>query len=333
MHREQVHRRALARPVGRGREAPAAQGRALRAACAGRRRAGPVALRNDLVLPASRTPTVASTPSSSARAPRRALAARSAEAGGRGARRCTPGRCCPTTSTSRGRRTWPRDARPCCTATCSGSPVAGRSSLPRNPPTRQAHLALIRAAPTQGDVRGGAAPVRADGPGAAARARHRARARRPQRAARRLLARALGAAGTRVRRRASGAGWSAGATSATSCAVGSTDAGRRGQRQHPAAWPAPPGSGSRRCSTWPTRSRPRRGWRAGRGGPPRRSRAPGPTPRCSRRFADLCRQHPALLDGLDDEYRRRDRAALSRAGTSAGPASPATSDCSSRPPS
>ena len=55
--------------------------------------------------------------------------------------------------------------------------------------------------------------------------------------------------------------------------------------------------------------------RSAAGGPaaarPPRSRGRGRTRRCSRRFGDLCRQHPALLDGLDDVYRLEIERALS----------------------
>ena len=50
-------------------------------------------------------------------------------------------------------------------------------------------------------------------------------------------------------------------------------------------------------------------------------------------LADLCRRHPALLDGLADEYRVEIEGALRGTSAGVGPARAGTSGCSSAPPS
>ena len=76
----------------------------------------------------------------------------------------------------------------------------------------------------------------------------------------------------------------------------------------------------------------RRGWRTGRG---TASAMEGPWPYSPvlEALGDLCRQHPALLDGLDDIYRLEIERALSGQGRGLDAARPATSGCSSPPPS
>ena len=71
-----------------------------------------------------------------------------------------------------------------------------------------------------------------------------------------------------------------------------------------------------------------RDWRTGRG---TASAVEGPWPYAPvlEAFGELCRKHPALLDGLDDRFRLEIERALSGTRRAAGPASPATSACSS----
>ena len=191
----------------------------------------------------------------------------------------TPGRCCPTTSTSRGPRT---PARPCarCTSTCSGRPGAGRSCSRRTRPTsrptsrwpgppRTAATSAARCGSSSGWTRrcaGSSAPPPAPRPSSSGPG---SRQRRPEAPARR------GRRPTRLfgRRRVRRPGPRAART------------GRGRPRQHPACSPGAPGVGQvRDCSTSP------RGWPGSAAGGPAaarrpRSRGPGPTRRCWRRSA------------------------------------------------
>ena len=240
----------------------------------------------------------------------------------------TPGRCCPTTSTSRGPRSPASAVRALhldllrhgrALGAAAGGGARRRAGAPRAGPGGRGPRRRPRCA----------AAARAAGPGAAPRARHRARAPRPSssgpgwRRGRRTV-RPTGADGR------SRPGCSAAGRTATRCASGleRAEAGHgstlRVHRRRPA-------SGSPRCSTSP------RGWpgsAAGGSVAARRPRwrGPGPTRRCSRRSSDLCRRHPALLDGLDDDYRLEIERALSGA-TSAGRARRDTSGSSWPPPS
>ena len=74
--------------------------------------------------------------------------------------------------------------------------------------------------------------------------------------------------------------------------------------------PGRPASASPPCSGWPRRS-PAAAAGAPAAAPRRPSRGRGPTPPVLEALGDLCRQHPALLDGLDDLYRLEIERALS----------------------
>ena len=207
----------------------------------------------------------------------------------------------------------------------AGRAVGGAAA--EDPADEQAHLALVRASAGRGDVRGALRQLE-----------------RLDQALRRELGTApepRGAAAARP-------GWSGGLPesrpperSTGDPAVRPPGRRRRGARADGPGrrragarrcWsPARPASARPRCSTWPSALARQRGWRTGRG---TASAVEGPWPYAPvlEALSDLCRRHPALLDGLDEAF----RAELERAcpaATSAGAASPATSGCSSRPPS
>ena len=303
LHRDQVVEALWPDRAARCRGAAAAQGRALRptraaaprpvpwccattwCAAAGRRRRGRGRGRARSCRAAARWPTArCGARRQPARRVRRATAAR------------RPLRAVERAS--------PRDGCGCCTWTCCGSPAAGRSCCDEEPADEQAHLALIRASVDQGDVRGGAPPVRAAGAGDAARARHRPEpggrraprlargsvqdgARVPARERRRLFGRR--AVGDELRRR-----------------LDEAEAGRGGM---PGAQRTGRASASRRCSRWPRARARARGWRTGRGDA---AAVEGPWPYAPvlEALSELCRKHPALLDGLADEYRSEIERAL-----------------------
>ena len=177
--------------------------------------------------------------------------------------------------------------------------------LHEEPADEQAHLALIRASVAQDDVRGGAPPVRAARAGDATRARHR-----PEPGGRRAprLARGRLPDGSRVPARERRRLWSAGATSATSCAVGSTRPRRAGAGCLVLSGPAGVGK-SAVLEMAESRARAPRlaHWSSGDA-----SAVEGPWPYAPvlEALSELCRQHPALLDGLDDDYRAEIERAL-----------------------
>ena len=188
--------------------------------------------------------------------------------------------------------------------------LAGRweELLAEDPADEQAHLALARAQRRPGRRARGAAPARADGAGAAPRARHRARAPRREAAARPAgaagpprppptgpVAEATPAVRPPGRRRP-------GAASASTRA----EAGRGGTL----LVTGPPGVGKSAVLDLAEALARRRGWRTGRG---TASAVEGPWPYAPvlEALGDLCRQHPALLDGLDDIYRLEIERALS----------------------
>ena len=290
----------------------------------------PWSLRHDQVLLLPTTDVDGRRRSSSAAAAEAALADRLGRRRASRRSRRTAGSCCPRTSTSPGPPSARDAARGAARATCCAWPGAGRSCSREDPTDEEAHLALARAARRAGRPPRGAAPARADGPGAAPRARAPCPAPRrggcaassPRRRRERPRARP-----SRARH-----GWSGRAS------VGDYDprAGWTGPTPAAAAPCCSPASAGRRQDR---RARPGRG--PGRGGGAGGSRAAA---RVGRRgawpyapvleaFGDLCRQHPALLDGLDDSYRRRARPRAVRPARSPGAARPRTSGCSSPRPS
>ena len=219
-------------------------------------------------------------------------------------------------------------ARPsgCCTSTCCGRPAAGRRCCARSRPTSEAHLALARdAVPTAAT-----SARRCASSSASTRRCTASSAPRPSREAQELRAElertpapGAGARGARLfgRRRSVGD-----RVRATGLA-----APRRG-RGGTLVVSGPPGVGKTAVLDLAEALARRRGWRTGRG---TASAVEGAWPYAPvlEALADLCRQHPALLDGLDDVYRERDRPGALRPGRRAGAGSPATSGCSSPPPS
>ena len=221
------------------------------------------------------------------------------------------------------------------TSTCCACSAAGTTCWPRTRPTRTAHLALARAHAAGGDVRGALRPVRAARAGAAPRARRHARARRPSGCARELERSTPATEGRPPASPRPDDGAAARLFGRREVGDQIRDVLRRGRPRaghHPAGRPGPPGVGQVR------RARPGRGAGppSGTGGSARgaASSVEGPWPYAPvlEAFSDLCRRHPALLDGLDDDFRAEIEQALS-GRTSAGPASPATSGCSSPRPS
>ncbi len=322
------HRRAVARRPRRGRAARGCTRRRTTPAGRSATARAAVVLRNDQVAAAPGRRGVASTPSSSADARRAALAAGSVAE----------------------RRGGPRGVR---RAAAARRPLRAVGGRPRATPLEVLHRDLLRLA---GSVGGAAArgPRRRGGaprPGPAVRRPRRLRAalrqlERMDQALRRELgtvpsdaARLLRAELRPSRRRAGGplAAPRRGPAGRSTRPVGDhvrerPGPGRRRPRQHRAAHRARRGRQDRRA-------RPGRGpgpapWLADRAAAaPRPSRARGPTRRCWRRSRDLCRRHPALLDGLDDNYRRRARPRPVRQGGRRGAARPRTSGCSSPRPS
>ena len=222
------------------------------------------------------TPTSSSTPRSSAPRARRPWP-RGRRTGPSRRSACMPGRCCPRTCTSRGPRS--RASR-CggCAWICCGWPVGGRRCCEEDPADEQAHLAHRRGQPT----------------GATSAAALRQLERLDQ-ALRRELGTTPSPEAEELRARCSRRcrGGRPPARRGRHGLVGRRDAGDQirappgpGRRRAAAArcWSrATRGRQVRRARAWP---RPWPGSAAGGSGvaPPRRSRAPGPTRRCWRRW-------------------------------------------------
>ncbi len=174
-----------------------------------------------------------------------------------------------------------------------------------------------------------AAAVRAPRPRPAARARHHRRARRRSGCAR-------GCTPSSGRAEQPSIGHSQGVRLVGRREVGDQirdgdGPGRRGPGQRPCCSPGCPVSARPPCSGSPRRS-PASGTGAPAAAPPRRSRAPGPTRRCWRRSASCAASTPRCSTASTTASALEIERA-SRAVTSAGPVSPATSGCSSRWPS
>ena len=242
----------------------------------------------------------------------------------------TAGRCCPRTSTSRG----PHEARePCAVLHRDLLRLAGRwEELVAAGPGRRAGPpgagpALARRAATY------ARPCASSSGWSRRCGASSARRRAPRPRRRCAPSCSPGAVDRRPPpRRGRARGWSA------ARGVGDGSARGHGPRRRAAA-------AARCCVTGPAGVGQVRGARPGRragpagaaGGSPGarrpRSRAPWPYAPVLEAFGDLCRQHPALLDGLDDVYRRRDRPGAVRRAGRLERRDARTSGCSSRPPS
>ena len=280
LHREQVIEAPLARHAcGRGRAA-AAQGRALRPP--GARATSPAswccATRWWRCCPDAE---VDRRPARAGTAPRRAGAGRrvTAERGGRRRSRRTAGRCCPTTSTSRG----PQEPREVAAAPAPGPAAAGRpvGGAPGERAGRRA--GPPRAGPGSGGPRrprGALRQLRAAGPGAAARARHRALPRRRSELRASLEQRPRP---SRRHARRPAPGWSVAATSATGSASAWT--GPRTAAAARCSSPGRPGVGKSAVLDLAAAAGPTGGAGGPGAAPPRRSRGRGRTRRCSRRSA------------------------------------------------
>ena len=215
------HGRAVAGPAGRVRDAPAAQGRALRAARP-RRRAPPAwSLRNDLVLLLPDA-DVRSTPSSSGGAPRRRWPSGSAAEAERALAPLRRARSCPTTSTSPGPPPWRETlARAAPGPAAAGRPLGGPRPR-RTPPTRRPTWRWPASTPSGATY----APRCASSSGWSRRC-GASSARRPAAAAAQLRGRAL--------RR----GRAAGAASAPGEAIAAGRAPRRRRTRSATGWTVP----------------------------------------------------------------------------------------------
>ena len=169
------------------------------------------------------------------------------------------GRCCPTTSTSRGpRRTASRAGpapRPAASGRAVGGAARGGAGRRAGPPG---------AGPGQrrpGRRAGGAAPARAAGPGAAARARHRARPEGG--AARSCGARRLDAAGSPEPTAERAQRHPAGGRRAVGDRLREQLAAAQDGRGGTLLVTGPPGVGKSACSTSRRRWPAARGWRTG----------------------------------------------------------------------
>ena len=177
--------------------------------------------------------------------------------------------------------------------------LAGVGTAPRGGPAdEEAHLRWSAA--SAGATSRGAAPVRADGPGAAPRARHARRATRRSSCARSWSRRSRRPA-RQPRTKLFGR-----RTSATD-----PRAARRGRAGTGTTLLSPgrPASASPPCSTWPRRP-PERGWRTGRG-TASAVEGPGRTPRCSRRSATCAAGTRRCSTGSTTSYRHEIERALS----------------------
>ena len=302
------HRRAVARHVPPTPRAAAAQGRALRPPGARRRHGAVLVLRSDLVLLLPGAEVVVDAVEFRA-AGEAALAAGSAERAAE-ALGAYGGPLLPDDLYEPWAQRAPRAAATCCTWTCCGWPGGGRTVLQEDPPTRQAHLALARQlGATRGDARAPRCGSSSGWSRRCAASWARRRASRGRGAAARRGAR--GAVDRRPSRRHA---------EAATRLVGRRDVGDRirARLDRADARPRQHAAGVRA-----TRGRQVRGARPGRRpGPAARladrrgaaaSAVEGPWPYAPvlEAFGDLCRQHPALLDGLDDIYRDEIDRALS----------------------
>ena len=304
----------------------AAQGGPLRAAGAGRRPGTAVVLAQRPVC-CCPTPTCASTPIEFRGARR--------EGPRRGTRREAPrprwptygGRCCPRTSTSPGPPS-ARDTVRSCTATCCGWPGGGRTWCARTRPTRRRTWRWPGEHADAGRRTRRAAPARADGAGAAARARHRAQWR-GARGCGRSCDRSRPARRAEPRDRAVTAGRAQGGRRHGARPPGRADAGRGSTL----LLTGPAGVGKSAVLDLAVALA---GSVAGAPGGARRRRwrAPGRTPRCSRRSATSAgstrrcstgwttasgSSSTARCPGSDVDVERRDRApaAVRRGGGAA----------------
>ena len=326
LHREQVVEALWPDRAARCRRAAAAQGRALRPTRAAATRPVPCccATRWSLL---SAADDVRVDVDELGRAGRSALAEGTMRRSPPACSTRTTGGCCPTTSTSRGasaRATTLRLLR------LELLRLAERweELLHEEPADEQAHLALIRASADAGRRTRRRSASSSGSSRRCGASSAPPRARRPTRSAPRSR---LGCRTAPASRPASGDGSSAGAPSATRSAP-SARRGRGGPGQ--AAWCSAdtPGVGKSavlelaeavaRAPRLAHRARGRR----------RRSRDRGRTRRCSRRWASCAASTPRCSTGWPTSTGPRS-SEPSRGGTSPGPASPATSGCSSPPPS
>ena len=173
--------------------------------------------------------------------------------------------------------------------------------LAEDPTDEAAHLALIRGHVDRGDVRAALRQFeRLD------HALLRELGTTPSPEAERLRARLHAPAGAqRPARAARASGSSAAAASATRSAR-RCRAPTRGAAPRCCS-PGRPGSARPPCSGSPRRS-PASATGAPVAAPRRPSEGPWPYAPVLEAFGELCRKHPALLDGLDDRFRHRDRA-------------------------
>ena len=244
------------------------------------------------------------------RAAARALQTGDRDARGRGAGVVRRPAAARTTSTSRGPTTPRRAARQ---QHLDLLRLLGRwdDVLAEEPADEQAHLALARARAAAGDARGALVQLE-----------------RLEQALHRELGASPSAEAVRLRTeleqerrgptRPTGARC-AGGRRAVHPAVRAPRRGRPGPRPRsttrapgeasPWSSRAPPGWASPRSSTWPRRWPAGSGWKVARGGA---SSVEGPWPYSPvlEAFSALCRRHPALLDGLADDYRTEIEQAL-----------------------